>query len=127
VLGHEIGHATHRHGYRGYKDQQKKQTLFGIGSLLAGVAVGSATDSAAAGLVTGLGTNLAFKAATNGHGRKLEDEADEVGLYYMVEAGYDYMEAPEVWRVFGRYTKDKTRSATSSSPTTRRTRPASRT
>jgi predicted Zn-dependent protease len=107
VLGHEIAHATHRHGYRGYKSQQKKQGLFGIGSVLAGVLVGQAVDSTAAGLITGLGTNLAFQAATNGHGRKLEDEADEIGLYYMVEAGYDYMEAPEVWRVFGRYTKDQ--------------------
>jgi beta-barrel assembly-enhancing protease len=109
VLGHEIAHATHRHGYRGYKSQQKKQSLFGLGGALAGILVGTQTDSAAAGLVTGLGTNLAFQAATNGHGRKLEDEADEIGLYYMVEAGYDYMEAPEVWRVFGRYTKDQSK------------------
>jgi predicted Zn-dependent protease len=59
--------------------------------------------------VTGLGTNLALQAAVNGHGRKLEDEADVVGLYYMVEAGYDYMEAPEVWHVFGKYTKDQSK------------------
>src|SRR5215475_12228267 len=39
VLGHEITHTTHRHGYRGYKDQQKKQSLFGFGSMLAGLAV----------------------------------------------------------------------------------------
>ena len=52
---------------------------------------------------------LALKAAVNGHGRKLEDEADLIGLYYMVEAGYDYMEAPEVWRVFGKYTKDQSK------------------
>jgi beta-barrel assembly-enhancing protease len=109
VLGHEIAHATHRHGYRGFKSQQKKQSLFGLGSMLAGVLVGSQTDSAAAGLVTGLGTNLAYQASVNGHGRKLEDEADVIGLYYMVEAGYDYMEAPEVWRVFGRYTKDQSK------------------
>jgi predicted Zn-dependent protease len=64
-------------------------------------------DSTTAGLVTELGTNLAHQAATNGHGRKFRDQADEVGLYYMVEAGYDYMEAPEVWRVFGRYTQDQ--------------------
>jgi predicted Zn-dependent protease len=107
VLGHEIAHTTHRHGYRGYKSQQKKQSLFGLGGMLAGILVGTQTDSAAAGLLTGMGTNLAFQAATNGHGRKLEDEADDIGLYYMVEAGYDYMEAPEVWRVFGRYTKDQ--------------------
>jgi predicted Zn-dependent protease len=109
VLGHEIAHATHRHGYRGFKDQQKKQTWFGLASMAAGVALGQTTDSPLAGLVTGLGTNLAMQAAVNGHGRKLEDEADILGLHYMTEAGYDYMEAPEVWRVFNRYTKDQSK------------------
>jgi predicted Zn-dependent protease len=107
VLGHEIAHATHRHGYRGYKDQEKKKMWGGIGSMLVGVLVGAKSDTPLVGLATGLGTNLALQAAVNGHGRKLEDEADELGLYYMVEAGYDYMEAPEVWRVFGQYTKDQ--------------------
>jgi predicted Zn-dependent protease len=109
VLGHEIAHATHRHGYRGFKDQQKKQMWFGIGSMLAGVALANRTDNPLVGLATGLGTNLAMQAAVNGHGRKLEDEADVLGLHYMVEAGYDYMEAPEVWRVFNRYTKDQSK------------------
>jgi predicted Zn-dependent protease len=103
VLGHEISHVTHRHGYKGYKDQQSKKKWFGLGSLVAGIVVGTQTDSALAGLVTGVGTQLALTAAVNGHGRKLEDEADVVGLYYMTEAGYDYMEAPEVWRVFSKY------------------------
>jgi predicted Zn-dependent protease len=109
VLGHEIAHATHRHGYRGFKDQQSKQMWFGLGSMVAGVLVGATTDNALAGLATGLGSSLALQAAVNGHGRKLEDEADVIGLYYMVEAGYDYMEAPEVWRVFNRYTKDQSK------------------
>jgi predicted Zn-dependent protease len=109
VLGHEIAHATHRHSYRGYKDQQGKKKWFGLGSVVAGVLVGTQTDSALAGLVTGAGTQLGLQAAVNGHGRKLEDEADVTGLYYMVEAGYDYMEAPEVWRVFGKYTKDQSK------------------
>jgi predicted Zn-dependent protease len=109
VLGHEIAHATHRHGYRGFMDQQKKQMWFGLGSMLAGVALGSRTDNPLVGLATSLGTSLAMQAAVNGHGRKLEDEADVLGLHYMVEAGYDYMEAPEVWRVFNRYTKDQSK------------------
>jgi predicted Zn-dependent protease len=75
--------------------------------MLAGLALGQTMDATTAGLVTGLGSNLAYQASVNGHGRKAEDEADVVGLYYMVEAGYDYMEAPEVWRVFGRHTKDQ--------------------
>ena len=109
VLGHEIAHATHRHGYRGFKSQQKKQMWMGLGSAAAGIALGSRTDSALAGIAMGVGTNLAMQAMVNGHGRNLEDEADIIGLYYMVEAGYDYMEAPEVWRVFGRYTKDQSK------------------
>jgi len=109
VLGHEIAHATHRHGYRGYKDSQNKKKWMGLGGLVAGVLVGTQTDSPLAGLITGTGTNLALKAAVNGHGRKLEDQADEIGLYYMVEAGYDYMEAPEVWRVFGKYSQDQSK------------------
>jgi predicted Zn-dependent protease len=109
VLGHEIAHATHRHGYKGYKSQESKQKWFGLGSMVAGVLVGTQTDSALAGLITTGGSQLALKAAVNGHGRKLEDEADVVGLYYMVEGGYDYMEAPEVWRVFGKYSKDQSK------------------
>src|SRR5262245_4723825 len=109
VLGHEIAHATHRHGYKGYKDQQGKQKWMGLGSLVAGVVVGTQTDSPLAGLITTGGSQLALKAAVNGHGRKLEDEADVVGLYYMVEGGYDYAEAPEVWRVFSRYVKDQSK------------------
>jgi predicted Zn-dependent protease len=109
VLGHEIAHATHRHGYKGYKEQQGKKKWFGLGSLVAGIVVGTQTDSAAAGLITSAGSQLALNAAINGHGRKLEDEADVVGLYYMVQGGYDYMEAPEVWRVFSRYVKDQSK------------------
>lgn len=41
----------------------------------------------------------------------MEDEADRIGLHYMVDAGYDYMEAPEVWKVFNRYTKDQNAAA----------------
>jgi predicted Zn-dependent protease len=107
VLGHEIGHVTHRHGFRGYKHQSGKMKWLQLGALVGGVVVGTQTDSALAGLLTGVGSNLAISAAVNGHGRDLEDEADRVGLHYMVEAGYDYMEAPEVWQVFGRYTEDQ--------------------
>ena len=109
VLGHEIAHTTHRHGYRGFKDQQTKQMWFGLGSMAAGIALGERMNSPLVGLAAGLGSNLMMQAAVNGHGRKLEDEADEIGLYYMTEAGYDYMEAPEVWRVFGKYTQDQSK------------------
>ena len=106
VLGHEITHATHGHAYRGYKDQQSKQQWVGLGSMIAGAVLGTKNQTVA-NLITGEGAQIALNAAVNGYGRHLEDEADVVGLYYMVGAGYDYMEAPEVWHVFSKYVKDQ--------------------
>lgn len=77
VLGHEIGHVTGRH-----VDERISQAMgieFGLGLL------GQLTESQllllGAQVVTG-GYQLSF-------GRDQESEADELGLRYMVEAGYD--------------------------------------
>jgi hypothetical protein len=40
VLGHEIAHVTHRHGYRGYKHQSGKMKWLQLGALVGGVVVG---------------------------------------------------------------------------------------
>jgi hypothetical protein len=106
VIGHEIAHATHRHGYRGYQHQSKMKWLQ-LGAVAGGIFAGTKTDSAWAGLLTGVGSSLTISAVVNGHGRDLEDDADRIGLHYMVDAGYDYSEAPEVWRVFNKYTQDQ--------------------
>ena len=106
VLDHEIAHATHRHGYRGYKNQ-KKMSWLKIAAIAGGVAVGAATDKGWAAALAGLGGGLAVSAMMSGHGRNLEDEADRIGLHYLVDAGYDPFQAPEVWHVFGRYTADQ--------------------
>jgi predicted Zn-dependent protease len=106
VLGHEISHVTHRHGYRGYKNAKKWQWLQ-IGALAAGVAVDAATDNSWAGTLVGLGSGLTISAAVNGHGRNLEDDADRIGLHYAVGAGYDPYEAPEVWHTFDEHVSDQ--------------------
>lgn len=126
VIGHEIAHATHLHGYRGYKQQSKMKWLR-IGAAIGGVAVGAKTDSVLTGVLTGVGSSLALGAVVNGHGRDLEDDADRIGLEYMVDAGYDYMEAPEVWKVFAQRSKDQGSVQNSFSATTRPTWPASAT
>ena len=40
------------------------------------------------------------KAAVNGYGRQQEEDADRLGLQYMVEAGYNPDEMVEVFAVF---------------------------
>lgn len=110
VMGHEIAHATHRHGYRGYK-QQTKMTWVSLGALVGGIIVDAKTDSPWAGLLAGIGSGLTINAIVNGHGRDLEDEADRVGLQYMIDAGYDPFEATEVWHIFNAHTGDQNSAA----------------
>jgi predicted Zn-dependent protease len=110
VLGHEIAHATHRHGYRGYKNAQKMSWLQ-IGAMVAGAVVDTQTNSALAETLVGLGSGLAISAAVNGHGRNLEDDADRIGLHYMVDAGYDPYEAPVVWQRFNEHVQDQNAAA----------------
>ena len=42
--------------------------------------------------------SLKLPSAT-GYSRSLEDQADRMGLEYMIDAGYDPREAPRVWKV----------------------------
>jgi hypothetical protein len=77
VLGHEIAHATQEHTLREMQHQKKSRDA-SVGEK--GYAGGNKGDP--------LG---------NGYSRSLENQADRVGLEYMVAAGYDAREAAEVW------------------------------
>ncbi|MFN6962339.1 MAG: M48 family metallopeptidase [Pyrinomonadaceae bacterium] len=103
VLGHEIAHVTHEHS-RKTADDQWKQGLIVLGGALASRAMGGKDGGA------GLLTSLVFATAFDRH---KEDQADRVGLYYMVRAGYDPREASKVWREIVRNTKPATAAATS--------------
>jgi hypothetical protein len=82
VLGHEIAHATQEHSYRELQYQKKK----------------GATEMREKGYAGGTkGDPLSA-----GYSRILENQADRVGLEYMVAAGYDPREAPEVWKQVAR-------------------------
>ena len=48
--------------------------------------------------------DLVGGAIVNGHQRQLENQADRVGLEYMVSAGYDPREAPAVWKLMAKTT-----------------------
>ena len=94
VLGHEIGHVTARHS----ANQISKQQLMGMGLVVGMVlepAVAAWSDVAQAGL--GLAA-LKFS-------RDDERQADSLGLRYMVGAGYDPYQAPEVFDMLNRVTR----------------------
>lgn len=97
VMGHEIAHATARHG------GQRITTALGLQLGMAGVsiALGNKREKktqlilAALGLGATVGVMLPFS-------RSNESEADEIGLLYMARAGYDPREAVRFWARFGR-------------------------
>jgi len=93
VLGHEMAHATSRHGAQRVFQQNLTQTA------MAGLA-GSLSDMdyekqraimVALGAGAQYGVSLPF-------GREQESEADHIGLLYMARAGYDPRESLGFWQ-----------------------------
>jgi hypothetical protein len=89
VIGHEIAHATQEHTWRQMQYHKKKRIALAIGAAVA-AAYG---QTSLADVLT-----LTQAAIQNGYSRALENQADRVGLEYMVAAGYDPREAPRVWK-----------------------------
>lgn len=94
VMGHEIGHVSHRHSVR----QMGQQALIGLGVALAGVAAeASESDIGMIGATLGAvgGQLLLLKFS-----RDDELEADERGAEYSYAAGYDPREMTSVFELF---------------------------
>jgi metalloendopeptidase OMA1, mitochondrial len=108
VLGHEVAHATKRHG--------KQRYARAIRGNIAGLVIGGAATiggqllckSESCRLLTGLGGAAAgFGIAffDRKFSRSDEIEADQAGQIYMAQAGYDPAEAIKVWERMGAASK----------------------
>jgi|SRR5690242_9039129 metalloendopeptidase OMA1, mitochondrial len=93
VLGHEMAHATSRHGSQRVLEQNLAQTA------LTGVAMSlSDMDYDKQRAVMGaLGAGAQFGVLMP-FSRKHESEADAIGLLYMARAGYDPQESIRFWQ-----------------------------
>jgi len=85
VLGHEVGHVAARHSKSRERAAQRNSILGALGSILSGVLLGNSA-------LGSLGQQV-FSAApqllTAKYSRKQETEADNLGIRYLVGAGYD--------------------------------------
>lgn len=104
VIGHEVGHAAARHGGERMSQALAAQT----GGQLLGVAL-SASDPRVQSLFqlaypigAQVGVLLPF-------GRKQESEADQMGLVYMAQAGYNPEAAVAFWERFSQYNQSQGR------------------
>ena len=93
VLGHEMAHATSRHGAQRVLQQNLTQTaMTGIAASLSDMDYDrQRAVMGALGVGAKFGVLMPF-------GRKHESEADEIGLIYMARAGYDPRESIQFWQ-----------------------------
>lgn len=93
VLGHEMAHATSRHGAQRIFQQGLAQTaLSGVQGSLGSMDPGQqVVVMKALGAATQYGAILPFS-------RDHESEADHIGLLYMARAGFDPHKAVEFWQ-----------------------------
>jgi predicted Zn-dependent protease len=91
VLGHEIGHVTHRHT----AEQMTQQQLYGLGL---GVASIASKTVARYGDLAQQGLSVLFLK----YSRDDETEADELGVGYAAGAGYDPREIPATYAMLKR-------------------------
>jgi predicted Zn-dependent protease len=89
VIGHEIAHATQEHTWR--QLNYHKNALLAL-SIASAFAAGYGANNLAQ-----LG-QMIEGAVRNGYSRSLENQADRIGLEYMVKAGYDPRQAPQLWK-----------------------------
>lgn len=108
VLGHEVAHATKRHG--------KERYARAIKGNVAGLVIGAATviggqlfcESKSCRMLTGLGgaaAGFAVAFLDRKFSRGDETEADKAGQVYMAKAGYDPSEASKLWERMGAQNK----------------------
>jgi predicted Zn-dependent protease len=100
VMGHEVAHATRRHGKQRYA-RAVRGSLIGAGIAIAAVVGGQLlckSDWCRAG--TAIGGVLGGFMVTffdRKFSREDETDADQIGQVYMARAGYDPAEASRVW------------------------------
>ena len=102
VLGHEIVHADAAHGARA----QSKGMLTQIGAVVSTVILGSVdskTTREVALMVPALGAQL----LTQKYSRDAELEADQYGMLYLSEAGYNPLGAVELQEAFVELSKSR--------------------
>lgn len=104
VMGHEVAHATLRHGKERYVRAIKDQyygVLAGLGTAVAGQYLCNSDDCKKMVAIGGLAAGFGITYFSLKYDRGDESSADLAGLRYMAQAGYDPSESIRLWERMG--------------------------
>ncbi|MEC8178976.1 MAG: M48 family metalloprotease, partial [Pseudomonadota bacterium] len=85
VMGHEVGHVAARHAQRRQQTQQQNTLLGAAGAILSGILLGDSQLGSTLGRAALQGSQL----LTLSFSRSQEEQADQLGVRYLSQAGYD--------------------------------------
>jgi metalloendopeptidase OMA1, mitochondrial len=100
VLGHEVAHATKRHGKKRYAraiQENAVALIVGGGAILGGQLLCKTSKCKILTALGGAAAGFAVAFFDRKFSRADESEADQVGQLYMAKAGYDPHEAIKLW------------------------------
>ena len=100
VMGHEVAHATLRHGKERYARAIKDQyygVLAGLGTAVAGQYLCNSDDCKKMVAIGGLAAGFGITYFSLKYDRGDESAADQTGLRYMAQAGYEPTESIRLW------------------------------
>ncbi len=100
VLGHEVAHATQRHGQKAYaRAIQENHTglIIGVATVVGGELLCKTEECKKLTTLGGAAAGLAMTFFNRKYSRGDETEADTVGQIFMAKAGYDPSESIKLW------------------------------
>ena len=110
VLGHEVAHATKRHGKERYARAMKTNITgiaVGLATVLGGQIFCKTETCRKLTTLSGAAAGFALQFFDMKFSRSDESEADQVGQIYMAKAGYDPAESMNLWDRMGAANKGK--------------------
>ena len=100
VMGHEVAHATLRHGKKGYSraiEEQQSAMLLAGAAIVGGQLLCETENCKKMSQVGGLAAGMALSFFNRKFSREDESEADRAGQIYLARAGYDPKESIVLW------------------------------